>query len=148
MDKGYNDLQTRFYRLRTMIEDMRTNEQRLKGICRKYEERLISEQQRYKMLLDSTKHQLKMWVFEYLKHLTSPVFQRLSETFVVPTVNFSASDELDVIESRKDDEISRKDAELRLEKNRTASLNAQLQQKVTENTELVAICDQLMKWVK
>ena len=60
MDKGYNDLQTRFYRLRTMIEDMRTNEQRLKGICRKYEERLINEQQRYKMLFDSTKHQLKM----------------------------------------------------------------------------------------
>ena len=56
----------------------------------------------------------------------------------------SASDELDVIESRKDDEISRKDAELRLEKNRTASLTAQLNQKVTENTELVAICDQLM----
>ena len=60
MDKGYNDLQTRFYRLRTMIEDMRSNEQRLKGICRKYEERLISEQERYRSLLDSTKHQLKM----------------------------------------------------------------------------------------
>lgn len=60
MDKGYHDLQTRFYRLRTMIEDMRSNEQRLKGICRKYEERLTAEQERYRMLLLATKDQLKM----------------------------------------------------------------------------------------
>lgn len=60
MDKGYHDLQTRFYRLRTMIEDMRSNEQRLKGVCRKYEERLVAEQERYRLLLLTTKDQLKM----------------------------------------------------------------------------------------
>ena len=57
---------------------------------------------------------------------------------------FRASSELDVIESRKDKELTHKDAELRLERTRNAALNAQLEQKMAENDELVAICDQLM----
>ena len=49
-----------------------------------------------------------------------------------------------MIELRKDKELAHKDAELRLERTRNAALNAQLEQKMAENSELVAICDQLM----
>ena len=57
---------------------------------------------------------------------------------------FSASDELDSIEGRKNKEIQRKDAELRIIKTKMAALQSALDQKTTENEELVAICDQLM----
>ena len=58
---------------------------------------------------------------------------------------------MDTIEEKKNKEISRKDAEIRIAKSKVAALQSQLDQKTAENLELVAICDQLMegnKWKK
>ena len=52
---------------------------------------------------------------------------------------------MDTIEEKKNKEISRKDAEIRIAKSKVAALQSQLDQKTAENLELVAICDQLME---
>lgn len=59
LDRGYHDLQARYFRLRTAIEDMRSNEQRLKDMCKQYEQRVINEQERYRILNESSKKELR-----------------------------------------------------------------------------------------
>ena len=58
--------------------------------------------------------------------------------------SFRAKRELETFESTKDAQITRKDMELKLLQNEVKKLTTQLEQKTTENTELVTICEQLM----
>merc|ERR1712157_79163 len=116
LDRGYHDLQARYFRQKTVIDDLRSNEQRLKEMMKQYEQRVINERERYRILNESSKKELR-----------------------------KASDELNTIEERKDKEILRKDAEIRIIKSKVAALQSQLDQKTAENEELVAICDQLME---
>ena len=58
--------------------------------------------------------------------------------------SFRAKHELETFESTKDAQITRKDMELKLLQNEVKKLTTQLEQKTTENAELVTICEQLM----
>lgn len=55
---------------------------------------------------------------------------------------FRATEQLASSESNAD--LARKDMELRLLRNEAVKLSTQLEQKTTENKELVTICEQLM----
>ena len=57
---------------------------------------------------------------------------------------FRANEELDTIEAKKDLELTRAYAEIRLLKTKNESLENQLNLKKDENEELIKICDQLM----
>ena len=57
MDKGYHELQKRYYQLRTTMDNMRSNEQAIKTRIRNYEKLLTDEQERYKLLKASVKSQ-------------------------------------------------------------------------------------------
>merc|ERR1711892_257326 len=113
MDASYHGLQQRYYKLRTVGESMRSNEQQMKKACDNYERRLSHEQERYKLLNSTARSQLN-----------------------------SATEQVTMGESNG--ELTRKDMELRLLRNETMKLSTQLEQKTTENTELVTICEQLM----
>ena len=70
---------------------------------------------------------------------------------LIPTKNkhfiiffFRANEELDTIEAKKDLELTRAYAEIRLLKTKNESLENQLNLKKDENEELIKICDQLM----
>ena len=58
--------------------------------------------------------------------------------------HFRANEELDTIEAKKDQELTRAKAENRLLKTKIDSLENQLTLKRDENEELIKICDQLM----
>lgn len=58
LDHGYNDLQRRYMRLRTVVEDMRSNEMRMRHMCVQYEQRLRNEHERYRGLVMSSNHEL------------------------------------------------------------------------------------------
>merc|ERR1711892_14041 len=113
MDASYHGLQQRYYKLRTVGENMRSNEQQMKKACDNYERRLSQEQERYKLLKSTARNQLNL-----------------------------ATEQVTMGESNG--ELTRKDMELRLLRNETMKLSTQLEQKTTENTELVTICEQLM----
>ena len=59
MDKGYHELQKRYYQLRTTMDNMRSNEQAIKTRIRNYEKLLVDEQERYKSLKASVQAQTK-----------------------------------------------------------------------------------------
>merc|ERR1712123_41737 len=113
MDASYHGLQQRYYKLRIVGENMRSNEQQMKKACDNYERRFSHEQERYKLLKSTARNQLNL-----------------------------ATEQVTMGESNG--ELTRKDMELRLLRNETMKLSTQLEQKTTENTELVTICEQLM----
>ena len=57
MDKGYHELQRRYYQLRATMNNMRSNEQTIKTSIRNYEKLLIDEQERGKALKSSVQSQ-------------------------------------------------------------------------------------------
>ena len=128
MDASYHGLQQRYYKLRTVGENMRSNEQQMKKACDNYERRFSHEQERYKLLKSTARNQLNLYV----------VFERL-----FPSIRFFRATE-QVTMGESNGELTRKDMELRLLRNETMKLSTQLEQKTTENTELVTICEQLM----
>jgi hypothetical protein len=115
MEKTQNELQVRYRRLRTTVEDMRKNEDQYKSTFTQYEQRLKQEQERYRTY-------------------------KLNSQDVIRQAN----EELDTIEAKKDQELTKVKAELRLVSLKTKSLEGQLADKKRENEELVQICDQLM----
>lgn len=74
------------------------------------------------------------------------IWKILAETLVTShKINiFRANEELDTIEAKKDLELTRAYAEIRLLKTKNESLENQLNLKKDENEELIKICDQLM----
>merc|ERR1711970_122063 len=115
MEKSYSHLKSRMTRLRNVVEDMRENEKKLKTSFKQYESRLHTEQERYR---------------DYKLKATETIQK--------------ANDELDTIEAKKDQELTRKGTENRLLKTKIDSLENQLTLKKDENEELLKICDQLM----
>ena len=128
MDASYHGLQQRYYKLRTVGENMRSNEQQMKKACDNYELRLSQEQERYKLLKSTARNQLNLYVV-FGKHFQSIRYFRATEQVTMGGSN---------------GELTRKDMELRLLRNETMKLSTQLEQKTTENSELVTICEQLM----
>lgn len=59
LESGYNNLQTRYFRLRTLVEEMRGNEAKYKEQVRQYEQRLHNEQERYRVLNENSKKELR-----------------------------------------------------------------------------------------
>ena len=62
MDASYHGLQQRYYKLRTVGENMRSNEQQMKKACDNYERRFSHEQERYKLLKSTARNQLNLYV--------------------------------------------------------------------------------------
>ena len=54
-----NELQARYLRLKSAVEEMRKNERKLKDQAKQYEQKLKTEEDRYRMLLESSKKELK-----------------------------------------------------------------------------------------
>ena len=50
MEEKYYALQQNYYRLRTVLEEKRTNQTQMKNLFESYEKRLADEQERYKVL--------------------------------------------------------------------------------------------------
>ena len=50
MEEKYYALQQNYYRLRTVLEEKRTNQTQMKDLFESYEKRLADEQERYKVL--------------------------------------------------------------------------------------------------
>ena len=59
LDRGHHDLQARYFRQKTVIDDLRSNEQRLKEMMKQYEQRVINERERYRILNESSKKELR-----------------------------------------------------------------------------------------
>ena len=60
LEIGYNNLQTIYFRLRTEVQIMRGNETKYKEQVRQYEQRLHNEQERYRVLNENSKKELRM----------------------------------------------------------------------------------------
>jgi len=115
MEKSNSHLKSRMTRLRNAVEDMRENEKKLKASFKQYESRHQMDQERYR---------------DYKQKATETIQK--------------ANEELDTIEAKKDLELTRAYAEIRLLKTKNESLENQLNLKRDENEELIKICDQLM----
>lgn len=115
MEKSNSHLKSRMTRLRNAVEDMRENEKKSKASFKQYESRHQMDQERYR---------------DYKQKATETIQK--------------ANEELDTIEAKKDLELTRAYAEIRLLKTKNESLENQLNLKKDENEELIKICDQLM----
>ena len=60
LEVDYNNLQTIYFRLRTQVQIMRGNETKYKEQVRQYEQRLHNEQERYRVLNENSKKELRM----------------------------------------------------------------------------------------
>ena len=58
MEEKYYTLQQNYYRLRTVLEEKRTNQNQMKDLFESYEKRLVDEQERYKVLETNSAQEL------------------------------------------------------------------------------------------
>ena len=58
MEEKYYTLQQNYYRLRTVLEEKRTNQNQMKDLFESYETRLVDEQERYKVLETNSAQEL------------------------------------------------------------------------------------------
>ena len=58
MEEKYYALQQNYYRLRTVLEEKRRNQNQMKDLFESYEKRLLDEQERYKVLESNSAQEL------------------------------------------------------------------------------------------
>lgn len=115
VETAFSDLHRRYEKLKGVVENFKKNEEILKKATSDYQEKLKKSEEKYRLLKKHAEEKIE-----------------------------SANIEITRVRKSNESEIAVMKAALKKEQTKSASLEMSLQQKVTENAELTAICDELI----
>ncbi|KAM7431597.1 Transforming acidic coiled-coil-containing protein 2 [Porites harrisoni] len=115
VETAFSDLHRRYEKLKGVVENFKKNEEILKKATTDYQEKLKKSEEKYRLLKKHAEEKIE-----------------------------SANIEITRVRKSNESEIAVMKAALKKEQTKTASLEKSLQQKVSENAELTAICDELI----
>jgi len=115
VETAFSDLHRRYEKLKGVVENFKKNEETLKKATSDYQEKLKRSEEKYRLLKKHAEEKIE-----------------------------SANIEIARVRKSNESEIAVMKAALKKEQTKTASLEMSLQQKVSENAELTAICDELI----
>ncbi|XP_078357818.1 uncharacterized protein LOC144642671 isoform X1 [Oculina patagonica] len=115
VETAFSDLHRRYEKLKGVVENFKKNEEILKKATSDYQEKLKRSEEKYRMLKKHAEEKME-----------------------------SANIEIARVRKSNESEITVMKAALKKEQTKSASLEMSLQQKVSENAELTAICDELI----
>lgn len=115
VETAFSDLHRRYEKLKGVVENFKKNEEILKKATTDYQEKLKRSEEKYRLLKKHAEEKIE-----------------------------SANIEIARVRKSNESEIAVMKAALKKEQTKTASLEMSLQQKVSENAELTAICDELI----
>lgn len=115
VETAFSDLHRRYEKLKGVVENFKKNEEILKKATTDYQEKLKRSEEKYRLLKKHAEEKIE-----------------------------SANIEITRVRKSHESEIAVMKAALKKEQTKSASLEMSLQQKVSENAELTAICDELI----
>lgn len=115
VEAAFSDLHRRYEKLKGVVENFKKNEEILKKATSDYQEKLKKSEEKYRLLKKHAEEKIE-----------------------------SANIEITRVRKSNESEIAVMKAALKKEQTKSASLEMSLQQKISENAELTAICDELI----
>ncbi|XP_031554284.1 transforming acidic coiled-coil-containing protein 3-like [Actinia tenebrosa] len=116
VEAAFSDLHRRYEKLKGVLENYKKNEEILKKATIDYQEKLKKSGEKYQMLKKHAEEKIE-----------------------------TANIEINRVRRSNDSEMAVMRAALKKEQNKCASLEQAIQQKINENKELTAICDELIQ---
>ncbi|EDO42713.1 predicted protein, partial [Nematostella vectensis] len=116
VEAAFSDLHRRYDKLKGVVENFKKNEEILKKAARDYQEKLKKSEEKYQLLKKHAEEKIE-----------------------------TANVEINRVRRSNDSEMAVMRAALKKEQTKVASLETSIQQKVEENKELTAICDELIQ---